>query len=432
MNIYNYLIIFCHLLYQKYVNPLKLVNNLETLKNEYENSDDIKLIYFGNDENNIKFLKQFSIKDNEHVYGIVNDSNIINNYKYSKKEQILLYKPYDDKIQYLNDINEDNLKIFIENNSHPFIIDIKNGIDKINEKKPVLIYLRENSNNLYDNIIKNNSIKYHKKLFFLISDIKGNFESILINKFNFSIDDLKNNYKIFITENNTNYFYNQTNSNNKINKNLTELSLSNFISNYMIFNYTSGLMSAEIPLNQDNIIYQLVEKNFKKEVLENDLDVLVKFYKTTCKYCMQIKNDYENTAKFFEKFKDKIRIAEFNLLYNDIKYIRIKSWPTIYLFRKGEKGIPLKFEGTRNKDNFIKFVLNNMNNKLDININQFENENFNKEKNQEIKNNNQNNLNLNKENDLNKNNINDILLNPKKAKIRKRKKPKKSSEEIKI
>ena len=395
--------------YKKYVNPLKLVNNLDELKTEYENTDDIKLIYFGNDKEKIKFLKNFSLKDNKHIYGIVNDTNILNNYNYAKLDHIALYKPYDDKIQYLKDINEKNLKFFILNNSFPFIIDVKNGIEKINEKKTVLIYIRENSNNLYDNIIKNISIKYHKKLFFLISDTKGKYESILINKFNFNKDDLKNNFKLFITENNTNYFYYKNNTNNNSNNFLNEFSLSNFISDYMIRNYIPGLMSAEIPLFQNQIVYQLVEKNFKKEVLENDLDVFVKFYKPTCIHCARIKEDWENTAKFFEKYKEKVRIAEFNLLYNNIKYLRIKSWPTIYLFKKGEKGIPMKFEGIRNKENFINFVLNNMNNKLDIKYS--ENNNFNQEKN----NNNINNLNI--EN----NNTNSNFLNPKKPKLKVRK-----------
>ena len=395
--------------YKKYVNPLKLVNNLDELKTEYENTDDIKLIYFGNDKEKIKFLKNFSLKDNKHIYGIVNDTNILNNYYYTKLDHIALYKPYDDKIQYLKDINEKNLKFFILNNSFPFIIDVKNGIEKINEKKTVLIYIRENSNNLYDNIIKNISIKYHKKLFFLISDTKGKYESILINKFNFNKDDLKNNFKLFITENNTNYFYYKNNINNNSNNILNEFSLSNFISDYMIRNYIPGLMSAEIPLIQNQIVYQLVEKNFKKEVLENDLDVFVKFYKPTCIHCARIKEDWENTAKFFEKYKEKVRIAEFNLLYNNIKYISIKSWPTMYLFKKGEKGIPMKFEGIRNKENFINFVLNNMNNKLDIKYS--ENNNFNQEKN----NNNINNLNI--EN----NNTNSNFLNPKKPKLKVRK-----------
>ena len=396
--------------YKKYVNPLKLVNNLDTLKNDYENTDDIKLIYFGNDKEKIKFLNKFSLKDSKHIFGIVNDINLLNNYKYSKKEQIALFKPYDDKIQYLKDFNENNLKSFILNNSFPFIIDIKNGIEKINEKEPVLIYIRENSNNLYDNIIKNVSIKYHKKLFFLISDTKGKYESILIKKFDLNPDELKNNFKLFITENNTNYFYNN-NFNNNTNNIINEILLSNFISDYIIRNYVPGLMSAEIPLNQDQIVYQLVEKNFKKEVLENDLDVFVKFYKPTCHHCAKIKEDWEMTAKFFEKYKEKVRIAEFNLLYNNIKYLRIKSWPTMYLFKKGEKGIPMKFEGIRNKDNFIKFVLNNMNNKLDIKISE-NNNNLNEEKN-----NNKNNLNLNI---TNNNTINNEFLNPHKPKLKRR------------
>ena len=393
--------------YKKYVNPLKLVNNLDTLKNEYENTDDIKLIYFGNDKEKIKFLNKFSLKDNKHIFGIVNDKKLLNNYKYSKIEQIALFKPYDDKIQYLKDFNENNLKDFILNNSFPFIIDIKNGIEKINDNQPALIYIRENSNNLYDNIVKNVSIKYHKKLYFLISDTKGKYESILIKKFNFNPNELKNNFKLFITENNTNYFYNKFN--NKSNNILNEISLSNFISDYMISKYVPGLMSAEIPLNQDQIVYQLVEKNFKKEVLENDLDVFVKFYKPTCIHCVNIKEDWEMTAKFFEKYKEKVRIAEFNLLYNNIKYLRIKSWPTIYLFKKGEKGIPMKFEGIRNKDNFIKFVLNNMNNKLDIKYS--ENNNLNEEKNNNI-----NNLNI-----TNNNTINNDFLNPQKPKLKRRK-----------
>ena len=395
--------------YKKYVNPLKLVNNLDTLKNEYENTDDIKLIYFGNDKEKIKFLNKFSLKDNKHIFGIVNDKKLLNNYKYSKIEQIALFKPYDDKIQYLKDFNENNLKDFILNNSFPFIIDIKNGIEKINDNQPVLIYIRENSNNLYDNIVKNVSIKYHKKIYFLISDIKGKYESILIKKFNFNPNELKNNFKLFITENNTNYFYNKFN--NKSNNILNEISLSNFISDYIISKYVPGLMSAEIPLNQDQIVYQLVEKNFKKEVLENDLDVFVKFYKPTCIHCAKIKEDWEMTAKFFEKYKEKVRIAEFNLLYNNIKYISIKSWPTMYLFKKGEKGIPMKFEGIRNKENFINFVLNNMNNKLDIKYS--ENNNLNEEKN-----NNKNNLDLNI---TNNNTINDDFLNPQKPKLKRRK-----------
>ena len=57
------------------------------------------------------------------------------------------------------------------------------------------------------------------------------------------------------------------------------------------------LKSEEIPSENPGPVYKVVSKNFKSEVIDNDLDVLVKFYAPWCGHCKKLALVYKSIAE---------------------------------------------------------------------------------------------------------------------------------------
>jgi len=82
-------------------------------------------------------------------------------------------------------------------------------------------------------------------------------------------------------------------------------------------------------------LLHLTDSNFKKEVLESELPVLVDFWAPWCGPCKMIAPIIEDLAKEFDK---KIRIGKINLDENPkiATHYGIMSIPTIVFFKKGK------------------------------------------------------------------------------------------------
>jgi len=82
-------------------------------------------------------------------------------------------------------------------------------------------------------------------------------------------------------------------------------------------------------------LLHLTDSNFKKEVLESELPVLVDFWAPWCGPCKMIAPIIEDLAKEFDK---KIRIGKINIDENPkiATHYGIMSIPTIVFFKKGK------------------------------------------------------------------------------------------------
>ncbi len=81
-------------------------------------------------------------------------------------------------------------------------------------------------------------------------------------------------------------------------------------------------------------LLHLTDNNFKKEVLESDLLVLVDFWATWCSPCRMVTPIIEELAKEYDR---KIKIGKINIDENPKipTYYGVMSIPTLMFFKKG-------------------------------------------------------------------------------------------------
>ncbi len=81
-------------------------------------------------------------------------------------------------------------------------------------------------------------------------------------------------------------------------------------------------------------LLHLTDNNFKKEVLESDLLVLVDFWATWCSPCRMVTPIIEELAKEYDR---KIKIGKINIDENPKipTHYGVMSIPTLMFFKKG-------------------------------------------------------------------------------------------------
>ncbi len=89
------------------------------------------------------------------------------------------------------------------------------------------------------------------------------------------------------------------------------------------------------------------DKNFKQEVLESDLPVLVDFWATWCGPCLMVAPVVEQIAK---KYKGKLKVCKLNVDESPetASDYSIMSIPTLAIFKKGK--VADKFIGALPKE----------------------------------------------------------------------------------
>ena len=97
----------------------------------------------------------------------------------------------------------------------------------------------------------------------------------------------------------------------------------------------------------------ITDKNFKKDVLENKLPVVVDFWAPWCMPCRMVTPIIEQLS---EEYKGKVVVGEMNVDENTetASQFGIMSIPTVMVFKNGK---PVKsLIGAQRKDNYKKMI----------------------------------------------------------------------------
>ena len=354
--------------YKRIISKTHLLKSLDEIKS-YENPPQHKLIYFGNNPQKIKEYEKLVDEEKHTIFGLVKDENLIKLYGKSP-DTVVLYKNFDvPNYVEIKNITFENLKNELKKHKYPLMFEDCKELMQLmySAQVPAILLLRNDNDTIktpdLDKKFTSMAKKYRGTIMFCKSDINSDFSKRAIRVMNITkISAEKNEPSAVILDFVRRFnkwriqdFYNEFNSEN----------LEKFLIDWINGKMVPPVKSEEIPKKQDGPVYTLVNKSFKKEVLDNDLNVFVKFYSPYCPYCNKLKPTFEQLAVNF-KNNANIRIAEFNVKSNDFDLFPIRSLPTLIMFKAGNKDNHIVYRGNRTLEDLTNFVNSNLGNSEEI------------------------------------------------------------------
>lgn len=123
------------------------------------------------------------------------------------------------------------------------------------------------------------------------------------------------------------------------------------------------LKSEPIPDDNSGPVKVAVAKNFNEVVNENGKDTLIEFYAPWCGHCKKLAPVWDELG---EKMKDEdVEIVKMDASNNDVPSpYEVRGFPTLYWAPAGRKNSPVKYEGGRDVEDFIKYIAKQATNEL--------------------------------------------------------------------
>jgi protein disulfide isomerase family A protein 3 len=131
--------------------------------------------------------------------------------------------------------------------------------------------------------------------------------------------------------------------------------LDRFVQDLLSNKLVPYLKTQPISESKQGVVKVAVAKNFQEVVVDNGKDTLVEFYAPWCGHCKKLASIYDNLG---EKMKEEaVDIVKMDATANDVpaKY-DVTGFPTLYWVPKGKKDKPVRYEGGRELNDFIKYI----------------------------------------------------------------------------
>ena len=190
-----------------------LIKNLKIAKEvkKFQLDNDIVLIYFGSDKDDIAEFTKVARKNENFPFAIIESEDIIK--KFTKPKTIVLFKNFDEKRNELVDIKEIFINEFIEKYTSPKVTKFDDKAAEIifgKQSPAIMLFASEKSKKWgeYEKILRNVSEKLKGKLKVVLTDIKEGIAVKLANYMVIKENDLpsvriadtriRNNYKNII------------------------------------------------------------------------------------------------------------------------------------------------------------------------------------------------------------------------------------------
>jgi len=136
---------------------------------------------------------------------------------------------------------------------------------------------------------------------------------------------------------------------------MTEADIKKFLEDWKNGKVSRYLKSEPEPTENAGPVFKVVGKNFKKEIIDNDLDVIVKFYAPWCGHCKKLEPIFKSLAESLLTNK-KVKFYEVDATKNDIEGHPIQGFPVIKLFPGKDKTNPATYSGDRSEGDIAKFL----------------------------------------------------------------------------
>ena len=329
---------------------------------KFKMENDIILIYYGNDINDIKEFSNAAKHNEEYPFAIVESEKLIE--KYSHKGKAMLYKNYENKIVEIINIKEQNINDLIQAYaiSHFMEFDEKAAQFILGKSYPALI-LYSNKKSVswkeYVKLMKYISIKIKGKLLCIIANIKEKISA----KFAEYLGVKEYNLPSLLIVESKGYLQKY-----KMENDITEKNIMKFIYDWENKNLKQYYKSAKEPKNNNGNIIEIIGNNFYDKVIDNGNDIMVLFYTNNCLHCKVLFPKYEKLAKKIKEKNNEIIFTKINMAENEIENEDILSFPCIKLYPGNKKNInnAIIYEGDRSINDMINYIKKNAFHKITI------------------------------------------------------------------
>jgi len=141
---------------------------------------------------------------------------------------------------------------------------------------------------------------------------------------------------------------------------ITAETIGKFVAEFVEGKVEPSIKSEPIPETQEGPVQIVVAKNYDDIVLDDKKDVLIEFYAPWCGHCKALAPKYDILAQLYVDggFTDKVTIAKVDATLNDVPD-EIQGFPTIKLYKAGDKKNAITYSGSRSIEDLIKFVKEN-------------------------------------------------------------------------
>jgi protein disulfide-isomerase A1 len=140
-----------------------------------------------------------------------------------------------------------------------------------------------------------------------------------------------------------------------------------FVQDFVDGKVEPSIKSEPIPEKQEGPVQIVVAKNYHDIVLDDSKDVLIEFYAPWCGHCKALAPKYDILASLYAEqgHSDKVVIAKVDATANDVPD-DIEGFPTIKLYKAGDKANPVTYSGSRSIEDLIKFIKENGKYEVDV------------------------------------------------------------------
>ncbi len=272
----------------------------------------------------------------------------------AEANQIVLLKDFDEgKAIYTDELKADKITEFLEMHMIPTVTEVtQKVIEQVfrgNAKKGVFLFRSPSDANAktYEAEFKKLATALKsKELVFVQTDIKDGWGQRVANFFGIDEASLPVLEIVEMKEEVLRYRHSGA---------LTEAAMKTFIESFKKGTAPRFLKSEPEPSENPGPVYKVVGKTFKSEVLDNDSDVIVKFYAPWCGHCKKLEPVFKSLADSLSENK-KLKFFEIDSTKNDVEGHPINGFPVIKFFPGKDKANVHTYNGDRSEGDIAKFI----------------------------------------------------------------------------
>ena len=136
---------------------------------------------------------------------------------------------------------------------------------------------------------------------------------------------------------------------------MTSEYIKKFMTNWREGTLSRYYTSEPIPKDNPGPVFKVVGKTFKDEVINNDKNVLVRYYAPWCEFSAMVEPIFKRIAETL-KDNDKVKFCEMDATKNDVEGYPAEGYPIIKFFPAGNKEAPIYYDEDFTEDAMVKFV----------------------------------------------------------------------------